>query len=62
MGKRKAVSREGAAYLERLKKGTPFGTTDFNLKTLRAGMGARHEPRVKGVKLIRLKIGNIACG
>jgi hypothetical protein len=55
-GEPRVVSREGAEYLERLRKGTPFGTVDFNLKTLRAGMGARHEPRVKGVRLIRLRI------
>jgi monoterpene epsilon-lactone hydrolase len=60
-GEPRVVSREGAEYLERLRKGTPFGTVDFNLKTLRAGMGARHEPRVKGVRLIRLRIGEIPC-
>lgn len=58
---RQTVSREGAEYLERLRKGTPFGTVDFNLEALRAGMGARNEPRVEGVKLIRLKIGEIPC-
>jgi monoterpene epsilon-lactone hydrolase len=58
-GVKKAVSREGAEYLERLLKGTPFGATDFNLEALRAGMGARNEPRVEGVKLIRSKIGEI---
>jgi acetyl esterase/lipase len=57
----KAVSREGVEYLERLQKGTPFGTADFNLEALRAGMGTRNEPRVEGVKLIRLKIGDIPC-
>jgi monoterpene epsilon-lactone hydrolase len=60
-GKPRVVSQEGIAYLERLRKGTPFGTVNFDLHGLRAGMGARNEPRVKGVKLIRLKIGEIPC-
>ena len=60
-GKPRAVSREGAEYLERLRKGTPFGTVDFNLEALRAGMGTRNEPRIEGVKLIRLKIGDVPC-
>ena len=59
--KPRTVSRQGADYLERLRKGTPFGTNDFNLDALRAGMGARNEPRIEGVKLIRLKIGEIPC-
>lgn len=58
---RKTVSPEGAAYLERLKKGTPFGTVDFNLESLRAGMGGRNEPKVTGVRLIRVTIGEIPC-
>ena len=57
----KTVSREGIEYLERLRKGTPFGTVDFNLSALRAGMGARNEPRIDGVKLIRVTIGEIPC-
>jgi epsilon-lactone hydrolase len=55
------VSREGLEFLESLRKGTPFGTVNFNLEELRAGMGARNEPRVEGVKLTRLKIGEIPC-
>lgn len=58
---RKTVSREGAEYLERLRKGTPFGTVGFDLAGLRAGMGARNEPRLDGVRLIRVKIGEIPC-
>ena len=58
---RKTVSREGTEYLEKLNKGTPFGTTDFNLEGLRAGMGARNEPRIEGLRLIRLKVGDIPC-
>lgn len=56
---RKTVSKEGAAYLERLMQGTPFGAVDFNLEALRSGMGARNEPRVEGIKLIRSKIGEL---
>lgn len=59
--KPRAVSLEGIAYLQRLRKNTPFGTADFDLKRLRAGMGARREPTVKDVKLICLKIGEIPC-
>ena len=57
----KAVSQEGAEYLEKLMKGTPFGTVDFNLEALRAGMGTRNEPRIEGIKLIRVKIGDVPC-
>lgn len=56
-----AASKEGLEFLERLKKGTPFGTNDFNLKALRAGMGARNDPRVDGVKLIPVKVGDVPC-
>ena len=59
--KPRAVSPEGIAYLQRLRKNTPFGTAGFDLKGLRAGMGLRREPNIKGVKLIRLKIGKIPC-
>ena len=60
-GKPRVVSREGAEYLERRRKSTPFGTVKFDLQGLRAGMGTRNEPRVKGVRLIPLKIGKIPC-
>ncbi|MBC8290884.1 MAG: alpha/beta hydrolase [Planctomycetes bacterium] len=60
-GKPRVVSQEGAEYLERRRKSTPFGTVNFDLQGLRAGMGARNEPRVKGVRLIRLKIGETPC-
>ncbi len=59
--KPRVVSPEGAAYLERLRKNTPFGTADFDLKGLRAGMGSRREPANKDIKLIRLKVGEIPC-
>ncbi len=57
----KAVSQEGIEYLEKLRKGTPFGTVDFNLEALRAGMGTRNEPRIEGISLIRTKIAEIPC-
>ncbi|MBC8113442.1 MAG: hypothetical protein H7062_03630 [Candidatus Saccharimonas sp.] len=59
--KPRAVSPEGIAFLQRLSKNTPFGTVDFDLKGLRAGMGARQEPANKDIKLIRAKIGEIPC-
>ena len=55
------VSPESIAYLQKLRKGTPFGTNDFNLAALRAGMGSRREPTIKGVKLIKVKVGEIPC-
>src|SRR5437879_896202 len=57
--RRRTVSREGIAYLEKLRKNTPFGTTGFDLARLRAGMGSRREPKIKGLELIRVKIGAI---
>ena len=58
---KREVSLEGVAYLQRLKKNTPFGTNDFNLAALRAGMGTRREPIIKDVKLIKVKVGAIPC-
>ncbi len=55
------VSPEGLAYLEGRRKSPPFGATNFDLNGLRAGMGARREPANKGVKLIRVKVGEIPC-
>lgn len=57
----RAVSPEGVEYLEKLRKRTPFGTTDFNLEQLRAGMGTRREPVVKDLQLVRVKVGEIPC-
>lgn len=59
--KPRVVSPEGLAYLEARRKSPPFGATNFDLTGLRAGMGARREPTVKDIKLIRLKIGEIPC-
>lgn len=57
----KTVSREGLEYLVQRRKSAPFGAKDFNLQALRAGMGTRHEPQIKGVKLSRVKVGDIHC-
>ncbi|MCX7425136.1 MAG: alpha/beta hydrolase fold domain-containing protein, partial [Planctomycetia bacterium] len=57
----RAVSRESVEYLQKLRKNTPFGTKDFDLVGLRAGMGSRREPTIKGIKLIPVKIGDIPC-
>ena len=59
--KPRVVSPEGIAYLERLRRNTPFGTTGFDLQALRAGMGARQEPTTRDVQLIRSMIGDIPC-
>jgi acetyl esterase/lipase len=58
---KREVSPEGIAYLQKLKKNTPFGTNDFNLDSLRKGMGTRREPTIKNVKLIKVKVGDIPC-
>src|SRR3954471_12797551 len=55
------VSREGSEYLRRLRKNTPFGTNGFDLAALRAGMGTRREPSLKGVKFIRTRVDEIPC-
>src|SRR5437667_7785097 len=59
--KQRAVSRESIEYLQKLRKNTPFGTKGFDLAALRAGMGSRREPKIKDIKLIRAKIGDIPC-
>lgn len=59
--KPRVVSPEGIAYLNSLKSHMPFGTNDFDLTGLRAGMGSRQEPANKAIKLTRLKIGEIPC-
>lgn len=58
---KREVSREGVAYLRKLRTGAPFGTNDFNLAALRAGMGSRRPPTIKDVKLIKVKVGDIPC-
>lgn len=56
---KREVSREGIEYLQKLRKGTPFGTNDFNLEALRAGMGSRRAPTIKDVRLVKVKIGDL---
>ena len=58
---KREVSPEGIAYLQKLRKNTPFGANNFDLAGLRAGMGSRREPTIKDVKLIKVKVGDIPC-
>lgn len=60
-GKDRVVSREGAEYLKKLQKNTPFGTVNFDMEGLRRGMGTRREPTIKDVQLIRVKVGDVPC-
>ena len=53
------VSPEGAAYLERLMKNTPFGTNQFDFEGLRKGMGTRRKITVEGVQTQATKVGEI---
>lgn len=55
------VSREGAQFLERRRQSPPFGAQNFDLNGLRAGMGARQEPTVPGVKLTKLQVSDVPC-
>ena len=57
----RAVSPEGARFLAQRKQSPPFGAQDFDLNGLRSGMGSRQEPTVPGVKLDKIKVGDIAC-
>ena len=57
----RTVSPEGEQLLTRLRQGTPFGTNEFDLNRLRAGMNARREPTQPGVKLIPVQVGSIPC-
>ena len=57
----RAVSQESIEYLRALRKNAPFGTNGFDLAALRAGMGSRREPSMKGVKFLPVKIGDIPC-
>jgi acetyl esterase/lipase len=59
---KREVSREGAEYLQKLRKDrTPFGANDFNLDALRAGMAARRLPTIKDVTLSKVKVGEVPC-
>lgn len=60
-GQPRTVSAEGAAYLQGLRKNTPFGAADFNLEQLRMGMGSRREPTIDDIELVRSKIGEVSC-
>lgn len=55
------VSKEGTQLLERRRQSPPFGATSFDLAGLRAGMGSRNEPTIPGVKLTKVKVGDLPC-
>ncbi|MCC7336250.1 MAG: alpha/beta hydrolase [Pirellulaceae bacterium] len=55
------ISPEGVAYLQNLRKNSPFGAAEFNLEQLRMGMGSRREPTIGDVKLVRSQIEEISC-
>ncbi|HND55236.1 MAG TPA: alpha/beta hydrolase, partial [Pirellulaceae bacterium] len=57
----RAVSPEGASFLQRRSQSPPFGAQNFDLAGLRAGMGSRQEPTVPGVKLTKTKVGEVPC-
>ncbi len=53
------VSAEGAAYLQRLMKNTPFGSKQFDFEELRKGMGSRRSISVEGVQTQSAKVAEI---
>ncbi len=53
------VSPEGVAYLQRLRKNTPFGSEKFDFEGLRKGMGTRRPISVEGVQTRAAKVGEI---
>jgi acetyl esterase/lipase len=53
------VSPEGAAYLQRLMKNTPFGTDKFDFEGLRKGMGTRRTSSIEGAQTKATKVGDI---
>ena len=55
----KQVSPEGAAYLQRLMKNTPFGSNQFDFEGLRKGMGSRRSIAVEGVQTQTAKVAEI---
>ena len=60
-GKQRTVSREGIELLQQRRKSLPFGAGAFDLKSLRGIMGGRNEPALKGIKFIRVKVGDVPC-
>lgn len=55
------ASPEGAAYLQRLMKNTPFGSEQFDFEGLRKGMGTRRPITVEGVQTRTTKVGDISA-
>lgn len=60
-GTPRVVSPEGVAHLQRLRKNTPFGTNNFDLNQLRAGMGTRRAPGDKEIQITQVKAGGVPC-
>ncbi len=56
------VSREGLEFLNQRSQTPPFGDTFFDLPALRAGMGARLEPTVRGVKTEKVQLDSSLPG
>jgi acetyl esterase/lipase len=54
-------SPAGVQYLETLRQNVPFGTDQFDLQALRAGMGSRREPSITGVLVQHVQVGDIPC-
>jgi acetyl esterase/lipase len=55
------VSQQSRDYLAKMRQGAPFGATSFDLEKLRAGMNARKEPTIEGVRVISVKVDDIPC-
>ena len=57
----RAVSPEGQKYLQGLLGRTPFGTNQFDLAGLRAGMGTRRPPTIPNVSVTKVQVGDVPC-
>ncbi|MBS0205546.1 MAG: alpha/beta hydrolase fold domain-containing protein [Planctomycetes bacterium] len=55
------VSPAGQKYLQMLLARTPFGTTNFDMAALRAGMGTRRPPTIPDVTVTKVKVGDVSC-
>lgn len=55
------VSPEGQMYLKGLLSRTPFGTNQFDMAGLRAGMGTRRPPTIPNVTVTKVQVGDVPC-
>lgn len=55
------VSPEGQRYLQGLLGRTPFGTSQFDMAGLRAGMGTRRPPTIPNVTVTKVQVGDVPC-